>query len=356
MHAIRDFLTSQERKELRAILHRSGHSAQEHGRANAILLLDEGVPLPLVAKLLFLDEDTIRNFLARYRSGKLPGLLEDKRHGKAPRLSDSQREQLQRHMDDHLYTDSSLVAAYVSVEFGVAYSKSGIKRLLHELDFVYKMPKHVPGKSDREAQVEFVKGFKEMMANKSPDTPVYFSDAVHPTHNSAPAYGWIRRGADKELVANSGRQRINLHGALNAETNETIVQRAATVNSEATIELLKAIDARHPDAPCIHVIVDNAGYYHGRLVSEYLASGASRIQLWFLPPYSPNLNLIERLWKFFRKKVMNNRYYSTFKEFSEEVLMFFECLSEYADELRTLLTHNFHLYADSPEKQVVTAY
>lgn len=356
MQPIRDFLTSQDRKALRAILHRSGHSAQEHGRANAILLLDEGVPLPLVAKILFLDEDTIRNFLARYQSGQLSGLLDDKRHGKASKLSDSQKEQLQRHIEANLYTDSSLVAAYVSIEFGVAYSKSGIKRLLHEMDFVYKMPKHVPGKSDREAQAEFVKRFKEMMATKSAGTPVYFSDAVHPTHNSAPAYGWIRRGTDKELVANSGRQRINLHGALNAETNEVIVQRAVTINSEATIELLKAIDARHPDAPCIHVIVDNAGYYHGSLVSEYLASGASRIQLWFLPPYSPNLNLIERLWKFFRKKVMNNRYYPTFKEFTEEALMFFECLSEYADELRTLLTHNFHLYTDNPEKWVTIAY
>jgi hypothetical protein len=62
------------------------------------------------------------------------------------------------------------------------------------------------------------------------------------------------------------------------------------------------------------------------------------------------------VWKFFRKKVMNNRYYATFKEFTEEALMFFECLSEYTDELRTLLTHNFQLFTTQPGKQVRIGY
>lgn len=157
-------------------------------------------------------------------------------------------------------------------------------------------------------------------------------------------------------MANSGRQRLNIHGALNAGTNELIVQRVERVNAQATVELLKAIDAAHPSASHIHLIVDNAGYYHAQLVSDYLQSGESRVQLWFLPPYSPNLNLIGRVWKFFRKKVMNNRYYSTFKEFTEEALMFFECLSEYSDDLRTLLTHNFQLFGQDTEKQVTNAY
>lgn len=353
---LRGFLNLEERRELLAILHRSGHSAQEHGRANAILLLDDGVPLPLVAKLLFLNDDTIRNFLARYQSGKLEALLDDKRHGKSSMLSDSQKEQLSRHVAENLYTDCSLITAYILLEFGVSYSESGTKKLLHGLDFVYKKPKHVPGKANREAQADFVRRFKELITQKDPAAPVYFADAVHPTHNSSPAYGWIRRGVEKELVANSGRQRLNLHGALNAETNELIIQRVDSVNAQATVELLKAIDAANPSAPHIHLIVDNAGYYHAQAVSDYLESGASRIQLWFLPPYSPNLNLIERVWKFFRKKVMNNRYYATFKEFTEETLMFFECLSEYADELRTLLTHNFQLFGHGTEKQVTNAY
>ena len=356
MHPLSGFLSPEERRELLSVLHRSGHSAREHGRANAILLLDEGVPLPLVAKLLFLDEDTIRNFFNRYQAGKVTALLDDKRKGKPSMLSDSQKDQLKRHLDEQLYTDCSLITAYILLEFGVSYSSSGTKKLLHNLDFVYKKPKHVPGKANREAQADFIRRFHELMAQKAPEAPVYFADAVHPTHNSSPAYGWIRRGTEKELVANSGRQRLNIHGALNAETHELITQRVESVNAQATVELLKAIDAAHPSAPYIHLIVDNAGYYHAKPVAEYLSSGQSRVRLWFLPPYSPNLNLIERVWKFFRKKVMNNRYYPTFKEFAEEALMFFDCLSEYADELRTLLTHNFQLFSSLPDNQVRMGY
>lgn len=137
---LRGFLSHEERRELLCILNRSGHSAQEHGRANAILLLDDGVLLPLVAKLLFLDDDTIRNFLARYQSDKLEALLDDKRHGKSPKLSDFQKEQLSQHVAEHLYTDCSLIAAFILLEFGVSYSESGTKKLLHRLDFVYKKP------------------------------------------------------------------------------------------------------------------------------------------------------------------------------------------------------------------------
>jgi len=356
MDNYKDFLTDKERKELRGFLNRRDFSGREHGRASVILHLDKGKSVPQVAEITFLDEQTIRNLVQRYKNGGIDGLLKDEYDGRSFKLTPEQRRELERHLDDTLYMDCQGVINHVLETFGVAYSVSGMRLLLHTLGFVYKKPKHVPGKADREAQADFVRRFRELMVQKAPEAPVYFADAVHPTHNSSPAYGWIRRGEEKELVANSGRQRLNIHGALNAETNELIVQRVDSVNAQATVELLKAIDAANPSAPYIHLIVDNAGYYHAQPVSDYLKSGASRIQLWFLPPYSPNLNLIERVWKFFRKKVMNNRYYATFKKFTEETLMFFDCLSEYADELRTLLAHNFQLFDDDTKNKVTIAY
>ena len=356
MDNFKGFLSERERKELRGFLNRRDFSGREHGRASAILHLDKGKSVPQVAEITFLDEQTVRNFVERYKNGGIDGLLKDEYDGRSFKLTPEQRKELERHLDENLYMDCQGVINHVLETFGIAYSVSGMRLLLHTMGFVYKKPKHVPGKADREAQVDFVRRFRELMAQKTPEAPVYFADAVHPTHNSSPAYGWIRRGEEKELVANSGRQRLNIHGALNAETNELIVQRVDSVNAQATVELLKAIDAANPSASHIHLIVDNAGYYHAKSVSDYLKSGESRIQLWFLPPYSPNLNLIERVWKFFRKKVMNNRYYATFKKFTEEALMFFECLSEYADELRTLLTHNFQLFGHDTEKQVTNAY
>ena len=77
------------------------------------------------------------------------------------------------------------------------------------------------------------------------------------------------------------------------------------------------------------------------MVSEFLKT--SKIQLVFLPPYAPNLNLIERLWKFMKKKVLYNQYYEKFSEFRKAMLKFFENMEEYESELSTLLTNNFRI-------------
>jgi len=344
------FLTSDERLALASVLHKRGRTAREHVRANAILLLDKGWSIPQVAEALFLDEDSVRNFFASYNLGKLDSLLDDNYHGKESKLTDAQKDQLRKHVADNLYMDSALVIAFVQFEFGASYSRSGIHRLLHELGFVYKKPKHVPGKADPAVQSEFAARLQAFMEEKSSDAKVYFMDAVHPQYNSTPACGWILKGADKELPANCGRQRLNLNGAIDAESHEAIVINSPTIDADSTLELLRRIEEANPETTSIYVIADNAAYYHSRKVADYLAT--SRITLAFLPPYSPNLNLIERLWKYFRKEVIHNRYYSSFAEFTEQCLCFFECLSDHADRLKSLLTFNFHLFNQGTEKRV----
>jgi transposase len=68
------------------------------------------------------------------------------------------------------------------------------------------------------------------------------------------------------------------------------------------------------------------------------------IRLLFLPPYSPNLSLIERFWKFLRKQLLRNTYYATFAEFRAALQRLLTNLSDYAEELTTLITENFHLF------------
>lgn len=304
---------------------------------------------------MFLDQQTIRNWFGRFRDGQEDGLFQDKHGGRKPGLNEEQRRQLAELLDQHLHATTQAVVECVKFAYGVVYSVSGMNALLHDMGFVYKKPKHVPGKADPVAQARFVRLFRQLMANKAPTTQVFFTDAVHPTHNSTPAHGWIRKGREIELPANSGRDRLNIQGALNAETNEVVVERSVTVNAEAVIGLLSRLKATYPDTERFVMISDNAAYYHARPVQEYIKGSGVEFEFMYLPPYSPNLNIIERLWKFMRSRVMNNRYYQTFREFSEEILMFFECLSDYADKLGTLLTHNFHMPSSRRKQQVCTA-
>ncbi len=132
-------------------------------------------------------------------------------------------------------------------------------------------------------------------------------DATHPQHNPVLAGGRIKRGEEPAIPTNNGRRRININGAIDLERLEPVVRFDDTINADSTIALFKQLEVLYPIAVWIDVICDNAHYDRSKAVQDYLKT--SRIQLIFLPPYAPNLNLIERLWKFLKKKVLYNRHY-----------------------------------------------
>ena len=101
----------------------------------------------------------------------------------------------------------------------------------------------------------------------------------------------------------------------------------------------------YQDKKTIYAIVDNARYYKNKELQKYQT--LSRIKLIFLPSYSPNLNLIERLWKFMRKQLINSHYYETFKEFKSSVLGFFEHIADYQQQLKQFIGVSFHLLTGS---------
>jgi len=214
-------------------------------------------------------------------------------------------------------------------------------QLLHRLDFVYKKAKIVPGKANAELQEAYLAMLMELLKNKDKNDPHYFTDGVHPEHNTMPSHGWVKKGEDKIIKTNSARKRININGALNSETLEVVTHTSETINAQSTIELFKAIEVKHPLSKNIYITLDNAQYYRSKLVKAYLET--SKIKLLFLPSYAPNLNLIERLWKYMKKALMRNQYYEKFSDFQNSVNQFFKNISQHKNKLSTLLTMKFHI-------------
>lgn len=215
---------------------------------------------------------------------------------------------------------------------------------LHRLGFSYKKTKHVPSKANKEKQEEFLESYKKLRKELKQTEKIYFMDGVHPTHNSMPAYAWIKTGADKEIKSNTGRQQININGVYSPDDQEIIIRDDASINSTSTFELLKQIESKHPELTKIYIVRDNARYYVSKEVQAHVST--SRIEFVPLPSYSPNLNLIERLWKLMKKKVMYNKYYPDFEGFKNAIYDFFETGPLiYRDEIKSLLTENFHIFS-----------
>jgi len=335
------FLTSKDIAELKQD-HRAEEKRRYADRIKSVLLLDEGMKASEVARILLLDEKSVRRYRELYEEGGLEGLCIDEIVGKRSRLSLEQEDQLIKELKSKIYLSTAGIIKYVQLNFCIEYSVSGMAKLLERLGFSYKKPKVVPGKANKELQEQFLQMLGEIAAEDE-QNPLFYLDGVHPQHNSHPAYGWFVRGEETQLKTNTGRERVNITGALNARTHEIVIQEDERFNADTTINFFKRLEAKNPVATVIRVVLDNAGYYKGQKIREYLAS--SRIELLYLPPYSPNLNLIERAWKFFKKKALANQYYEKYSEFRKACLSFFEKdnWDKYKLELRTLLTNNFEI-------------
>lgn len=335
---MKNFLTAQEVITLQEA-HHDSRLRKQADRIKALLFLNQGFSYEETAKLLMLDETTIRRYQKEYRKTGLDGLLENNYSGSEAFLTIRQQEELTLHLKEHTYQTVKEVAAYVQDQYGVNYSVEGMTFLLHKLGFVYKKTKAIPAKFDPEKQQEFIKRYEQIKQTKEKEDKIYFLDSSHPQHNNMPFYGWIYKGEIKTIKANTGRERLNLNGALNLENLDITVLEEKTINSEAMMKLLITLEQNQPQGEIL-CIVDNARYNHSKLLKTFL-DNHKRIKLIYLPPYSPNLNIIERLWLFFKKKQLANHYYPAFKEFKSQALNFFQNIHLYQKELKTLLTDSF---------------
>ena len=142
----------------------------------------------------------------------------------------------------------------------------------------------------------------------------------------------------------SGRERLNLHGAIDLETGLTRIKEVQTVDAQSSIDLFASLERAYPTMSRIHVFLDNARYHHARAVQDWLQQPGRRIVLHFVPPYCPHLNPIERLWKVMHENVTHNRRYAKFRDFAEAVLGFLrETVPRRFDEFSSSITDNFRV-------------
>lgn len=301
-------------------------------------MLDKGLNYTQIAELLLLDEMTIRRYETEYKKHGVDGLLECRYHGSSGFFNLTEEQGLTEHLKTHTYQTVKEVCAYVQNTYHKTYSIEGMTHLLHKLHFVYKKTKVIPGKVNREKQEEFKKDYLELKSGKYGKGKIYFVDASHPQHNNMPFYGWIYKGETKTIKSNSGRSRLNLNGALNLEDLDITVLSEKTINTHAMMRLILTIEEKQSTGE-IFLVVDNASYNHSYELHLFLIDHP-RVHLKYLPAYSPNLNIIERLWKFSHSK-HHDAYFEKFKEFETAILSFFQNIHQYDGELKTLLTDSF---------------
>ena len=309
-------------------------------RINTVLLSDDGWTPPQIAQALFLGEGAVRDYLEAYKEEER---LSFNHKGSKPLLTQEESKLLCDHLESQIYVRIKDIQAYVRKVFQKELSIATLHLWLTKNKFSYKKPKIIPKGADVEVQKAWISDYEGLMNQAALDgDPVLFGDSVHPSQQIRPSYGWIKKGQDKEIETTSARKRVNLMGALHLESMNFIYQDFETINSGATLEFFKKLEAAYPNARKIHWILDNAGYFTSDEVTKYLET--SRIKVHYLPPRCPNLNPIERLWKIMHEYVSNNKVYGKFKDFKVALFGFFDTtLHNIKEILVTRITDNFHI-------------
>ena len=174
------------------------------------------------------------------------------------------------------------------------------------------------------------------------DQVLLFLDPMHQIHNNENDYAWQLKGlkGTKQVLANTGRKRLNIIGAINPVSLEpTILLTEENCSAEVIEAFLEEVKIQYSYAKTICIILDNARYQRSNIVQS--TAKFFNIDLIYLPPYSPNLNLIERLWRYFKKEVMKNKYYADYKSFEIAVETFFTQFEDRRKDLISLLNFKF---------------
>lgn len=195
-------------------------------------------------------------------------------------------------------------------------------------------------------QKDFIKNVYKPLLKQAKQGKLHllFSDPTHKIHNTINGKCWQPIGEDGtiKLPSNTGRRRVTILGAINAINPKqlTSIITEANCDQEMAKKMLEEIRKEYSDGKEVIIIEDNAKYHHANSVTE-LAKKLN-ITIVFLPPYCPNLNLIERIWKFMKKE-FKNEYFPTFEDFYEAVFNFCGNFEKYDKEIERLIGQKFQI-------------
>ena len=318
--------------------HRKSRDALKSDRIKAILLRSEGRQVSEIAHVLRVHVSTITRHIKDYINDKK---LRYSKDGSKSYLSERQTEELIMHLSDKLYHHTHEIVSYVQARWNISYSIAGMTKWLHKNGFSYKKPKGRPHKADIAQQEAFVEMYEDLKTSLKLDEQILFMDSVHPTQASKISYGWIPTGKTHDIPTTASRTRVNIIGAMSLDHIEnTTVATYGTINSQAIEDFFEKLREKYPLHMKLHIILDQAGYHRSENVKK--KAQLCNIELHYLPPYSPNLNSIERLWKVMNEYARNNRFFKSAKDFKESIRNFFQnTLPEIGTSLSGRINDNF---------------
>ncbi|MFC7559597.1 IS630 family transposase [Paenibacillus farraposensis] len=303
-------------------------------RYQAIYLHLKGTPMTAIADILNRNRMTVSSYIHTYENGGLAALQLKHSSGAPTRLTKEQQDQLKQTVAysvphevgftaKHNWT-LELIATYVEREWGHRYSLRGISKVMERLGLSYTKPTFTLAAADPEKQRQFAEmtfpDLKKLLNHENDH--LLFEDESMIRDYQAIQKTWFLRGKQR-IIPTTGKHRgVKLLATVDYRTGR-IVWQEDEHTAETFLTFLQKVLSAYP-AGSIVIVLDNARIHHAKLLQPFLEEQKGRLELVFLPPYSPQLNIVEGLWKWLKSSVINNVFYSTVTEIRLRVGQFID--------------------------------
>jgi transposase len=341
-------LTPQQRKDI-SERRRQAQDRRIYQRLSAVLWSDDGRTREEIAELVGVSTRQVGQGLRIFRNKGLDELGTLHYQGDPGRLGPAQVKRLKQEIETGVFHNADQIRTWIETIFGVTSSASGVKDLLRRIGASFHKVSGFFWKADVKKQKQFVRKYRRHKRQAGLKTRRYFVDACHPVWGVDLLYSCgLLVGQRFYVGVGNGRKRLNILGASSPDDHDSGDLRLTKENitGEQFVKLLETLLAKHPETEKFLLYLDNAKYDSKPCVKPWLAEHR-QFRLVFLPAYSPNLKLIERLWKFLRKKAFQ-RWHKTFEELQSAVAGVLDRLGESRDELSTLMTERFAIVEVEP--------
>lgn len=295
-----------------------------------------------ISLVLGVHPDTVGRYIRSYQYVGLEGMIKTNYRKNVSEL-DSFSDEILRELDQSPPKSVNEVRSRIFSLTGILRSPTRIKAFLARYGLTHRKVGYVPGKADPEKQAQWLKDVLETHYQEAKEglRHLFFMDAAHFTLGAFVCKVWSK--TRKFIRSGAGRNRINVLGAVNAVTHQLFhIHNTETINAVVIMDFFKQLRGQYTHLP-ISIVLDNARYQHCKAVKE--VAKTLNIELLFLPAYSPNLNLIERLWKFVKKEVLYAEYFETPKKFHQAIIGFCEQINHtQQDKLKSILNFKFQMF------------
>ena len=315
-------------------------------KAEVLYLKSQVLPHHQISQLCRISKQTLVTYSKQYQEGGFKQLEKFCYIGQPSKLNQYALT-LKTYFEQHPPHTVAEARQAIKDQTGIERSPTQVQAFMKRIGMKCRMVGHVPGHAadpDKQAEQETFKTqrLEPLLAEaKAGKRVVLFMDAAHFVMMACLAKVWCF--ARLFIASPSGRQRFNVLGVIDAVTKEIItITNETYINSESVCLLLTKIAAHYPST-LITLVLDNARYQKCERVCQHAAG--LKIELLYLPSYSPNLNLIERFWRYVRKECLYAKYYPKFDGFKQALI---NCIQnahpQHRDKLETLLSWNFQSF------------